>query len=353
MSILFTHKEFDNHQQVVFCSDEDTGLRAIIAIHNTRLGPSLGGCRMFPYASEEDALTDVLRLSRGMTYKSAITGLPLGGGKSVIIGNPRRDKHSALLLKMAEFIDGLGGAYIVAEDSGTTQQDMSVIRQSTRFVAGVSGDPSPFTARGVYQGIKAAVKHRFDRKDLEGIKVAVQGVGNVGYHLAMLLHEAGASLWVTDIFDQPLVRAADELNATVVKPDTIFDQEVDVFAPCAMGAVIDDETIKRLRVSIVAGAANNQLKNEACSVALHQRGILYAPDYVINAGGVITVWYEYTGRDQASLTDQVDKIYGTLLEIFNRAQLYNQTTNQIANHIARARLLIEPDTGEKAGSWVP
>lgn len=342
MSTLFNHVEFENHQQVVFCSDEDTGLKAIIAIHNTRLGPSLGGCRMYPYASEEDALTDVLRLARGMTYKSAITGLPLGGGKSVIIGDPHRDKHPALLAKMAEFIDGLGGVYIVAEDSGTTQEDMGIIRQYTRHVAGVTGDPSPFTARGVYQGIKAAVKHRFDREGLEDIKVAVLGVGNVGYQLAVLLHEAGASLWVSDVFDQPLARAADELNATVVAPDAIFDQDVDVFAPCAMGAVINNETVKRLRASIVAGAANNQLEYEACGESLHQRGILYAPDYVINAGGVIAVWYEYTGRNQGLLAGQVDGIHDTLLEIFDRAQTDHQPTNYIANRIAQARLHIEP-----------
>ena len=250
MSALFKHKEFDHHRQVVFCNDDNTGLKAIIAIHDIRLGPSLGGCRMYPYASEDDALTDVLRLSRGMTYKSAITGLPLGGGKSVIIGDPRSDKHPALLRKMAEFVDGLGGAYIIAEDSGTTQNDMGIISQTTRHVAGVTGDPSPFTARGVCQGIRAAVKHRFNRDDLEGVRVGIQGLGNVGYQLALLLHQAGAKLWATDVYNAPLARAADELKVTVVEPDAIFDQDVDVFAPCAMGAILTSKSIKRLRASI-------------------------------------------------------------------------------------------------------
>lgn len=342
MNTLFSHEEFDNHQQVVFCSDEAIGLKAIIAIHNTMLGPSLGGCRMYPYASEADALTDVLRLSRGMTHKSAIAGLPLGGGKSVIIGDPRKDKHSALIAKMGEFVDTLGGGYIVAEDSGTTQKDMGIIRQHTRYVAGVTGDPSPFTARGVYQGIKAAVKHHLGRSDLDGIKVAIQGVGNVGYHLAELLHAAGASLWVTDVFGQPLVRAADELNAVVVEPDEIFDQDVDVFAPCAMGSAINDQTIKRLRASIIAGAANNQLAGESLGRTLHERGILYAPDYVINAGGVIAVWYEYSSSDTNLLPAQVDRIYETLTEIFSQAQAEHQSTHHIAAMIASSRLNVKP-----------
>ena len=342
MGALFKHTEFDHHRQVVFCNDDDTGLKAIIAIHDLRLGPSLGGCRMYPYASEDDALTDVLRLSRGMTYKSAVTGLPLGGGKSVIIGDPRCDKHPGLLRKMAEFVDGLGGAYIVAEDSGTTQSDMSIIRQRTRHVAGVTGDPSPFTAQGVYQGIRAAVKYRFNRDDLEGIKVAIQGLGNVGYHLAQLLHKAGAVLWVTDVYDVPLARAADELNVTVVEPDAIFDQDADVFAPCAMGAIITHQTIQRLNASIIAGAANNQLADERCGEALHQRGVLYAPDYVINAGGITAVWFEYSNQDLNDLTGQVDKIYETLMEIFNRATTEHQPTSQVADRLAQSYLNGDP-----------
>ena len=344
MTTLFDHHAFDNHQQVVFCSDDSTRLRAIIAIHNTERGPSLGGCRMYPYASEEDALTDVLRLSRGMTYKSAITGLPLGGGKSVIIGHPNKDKHKALLRKMAAFVEDLGGNYIVAEDSGTTQDDMKIIREGTRFVAGVTGDPSPFTARGVYQGIKAAVNHRFGHDDLEGIKIAIQGVGNVGYHLASLLHQAGCSLWVSDVSEQRLTSLVEELDVQVVTPEIIIDQDVDVFAPCAMGAIITKDSVKRLRASIVAGAANKQLANEGDGELLRRRGILYAPDYVINAGGVIAVWYEYSSSEPKALPAQVDKIYFTLSEIFERAENQRVSTNQIANEVAISRIQAQSAT---------
>lgn len=338
MTTIFDHPEYDDHQQVVFCNDNHTGLRAIIAIHNTDLGPSLGGCRMYPYANETEAVTDVLRLSRGMTYKSAITGLPLGGGKSVIVGDPRQDKHRALMHRMGEFVESLGGSYIVAEDSGTTQEDMKVISTATRFAAGVSGDPSPFTARGTCRGIMAAVKHRYGRNDLEGIKVAIQGLGNVGRHLADLLHDSGASLWVSDVSTEKTARIADELGATIVHPEAIIDQDVDVFAPCAMGAIINEDTVQRLRATVIAGAANNQLAHEHHGLTLHQRGILYAPDYVINAGGVIAVWYEYSNADPDGLTSDVDRIYSTLMEIFEHAKIQRQPTNSIANQIALSRL---------------
>ncbi len=338
MTTLFDHPEFDDHRQVVFCNDDKTGLKAIIAIHNTDLGPSLGGCRMYPYATEDDAVTDVLRLSKGMTYKSAIAGLPLGGGKSIIVGDPRRDKHPELFSSMGRFVDSLGGRYIVAEDSGTSQEDMSLIRQATPYAAGVRGDPSPYTARGVFQGIKAAVRHLHGRRDLEGIRVAIQGIGNVGSSLASLLHGAGARLWISDVHEEQLTRAADELGATIVEPGLILDQDVEVFAPCAMGAVLDERAVRRLRAEIVAGAANNQLAGPDQGRLLQQRGILYAPDYVVNAGGVIAVWYEYSGGNPEALPAEVDRIYATLTEIFERSEMQREPTSDVADQMAKSRI---------------
>lgn len=338
MSNLFDHPEFDQHQQVVFCNDAGTGLRAIVSIHDTTLGPSLGGCRMYPYKSEADALNDVLRLSRGMTYKSAIAGLPLGGGKSVIIGDPHDGKKPELFRAMGRFIESLGGNYVTAEDSGTNQQDMAWIRESTSFVAGVKGDPSPYTARGVFQGISAAIKHRYGRETLDGIRVSIQGAGNVGAGVAALLHEAGARLWISDTCEENAARAAADFGAKVVEPEGIFDVEVDVFSPCAMGAILDEATIGRLRASVVAGAANNQLSTPACGSLLKRRGILYAPDYVINAGGVIAVWYEYSAKNTQTLTAEVDRIYTTLMEIFEQSEAQRQPTSDIADQLAMLRI---------------
>ncbi len=345
---FFTHREFDHHEQVIFCHDQATGLKAIIAIHNTHRGPSLGGCRMYPYTSDEEALNDVLRLSKGMTYKSAITNLPLGGGKSVIIGDPRRDKTPELMRAMGTAVERLGGRYIVAEDSGTSVADMLLMGAITQHVSGIaekcdaegncrSGDPSPMTARGTFVGIQAAVNHRLGRTDLEGIRVAIQGVGNVGHHLAKQLHDAGAKLFVSDINHTAVDQMVSELGATAVANEAIYDQEVDVFAPCALGAIINDQTIPRLRASIVAGAANNQLAEKRHGEALAKKGILYAPDYVINAGGVIDVCYERSNVAQDQIIKQVDAIGETLHEIFTRAEAQHKPTYELADQIAEER----------------
>ena len=344
---VFSMRDFADHEQVVFCSDDQSGLKAIIAVHNSNLGPALGGCRMWPYASEEEAVRDVLRLSRGMTYKSAMANLKLGGGKSVIIGNPRTDKTPQLLAAFARALENLNGRYIAAEDSGTSVADMKYMTQFTQHVAGIhdkpsdqgtrSGDPSPATAYGTFIGIKAAVKEKLGRDSLEGLKVALQGLGNVGMDLARQLKDAGATLWVTDIHREPLVEAGKTLGATVVAPDEIFGLDVDVFAPCALGAVLNDTTIPQLKASIVAGASNNQLAEPRHGVELMKRGILYAPDYVINAGGIIDVYHERIGFDRAKLVAHIDGIYDNLMEIFERARKEERPTGEVADAIAEER----------------
>ncbi|MBV2262464.1 MAG: amino acid dehydrogenase [Thauera sp.] len=344
---VFSLSDFADHEQVVFVSDDKSGLKAIIAVHNSNLGPALGGCRMWPYASEEAAVRDVLRLSRGMTYKSAMARLKLGGGKSVIIGNPRTDKTPALLAAFARALEQLNGRYIAAEDSGTSVADMKAMAQFTRHVAGLhdkpsdqgtrSGDPSPATAYGTFIGIQAAVKERLGRDSLEGLRVAVQGVGNVGYDLARQLKEAGAQLWVTDIHREPLVQAGRELGATVVAPDEIFGLDVDVFAPCALGAVLNDSTIPQLQAKIVAGAANNQLAEPRHGVELMRRGILYAPDYVINAGGIIDVYHERIGFERSALIQHIEGIRANLMEVFERAREEARPTAEVADAIAEER----------------
>lgn len=344
---VFSLSDFADHEQVVFVSDDKSGLKAIIAVHNSNLGPALGGCRMWPYASEEEAVRDVLRLSRGMTYKSAMARLKLGGGKSVIIGNPRTDKTPALLAAFARALEQLNGRYIAAEDSGTSVADMKFMTQFTQHVAGIhdkpsdegtrSGDPSPATAYGTFIGIQAAVKERLGRDSLDGLRVAVQGVGNVGYDLARQLKEAGARLWVTDIHREPLVQAGRELGATVVAPDEIFGLDVDVFAPCALGAILNDSTIPQLKASIVAGAANNQLAEARHGVELMKRGILYAPDYVINAGGIIDVYHERIGFERAALIRHIEGIRDNLMEVFERAREEERPTAEVADAIAEER----------------
>ncbi|MDX1465188.1 MAG: Glu/Leu/Phe/Val dehydrogenase dimerization domain-containing protein, partial [Halomonas sp.] len=295
---VFDHPEFDHHQQIVFGSDEASGLRAIIAIHDTTRGPALGGLRIFPYASDAEALTDVLRLSRGMTYKSALADLPLGGGKAVIIADPRRHKTPELLRAMGRLVDSLGGAYITAEDSGSSEDDMRLIAEATEHVGGLprhgqaSGDPSPFTAWGVYCALRSAVRHRLGRDDLTGLRVAVQGVGHVGAHLARHLHEAGARLVLTDVDSAALAHLAEELGAETVAPGAIVDAEVDVFAPCALGAALTEDVVARLTATVVCGAANNQLASPEMAERLQERGILYTPDYVANAGGVIEIAWQ-------------------------------------------------------------
>ncbi|BES70436.1 Glu/Leu/Phe/Val dehydrogenase dimerization domain-containing protein [Marinobacter nanhaiticus D15-8W] len=345
---VFSHPEFDNHEHLSFFCDPETGLKAIIAIHNTSRGPALGGCRMFPYASDEEALRDVLRLSRGMTYKSALANLDLGGGKSVIIGDPRKHKTEALMESMGRFLEQLGGQYIAAEDSGTSVPDLKVMGRHTAHVAGIkehlgfdglpsNGDPSPATAYGTYVGLRMAVKHGLGRSDLEGLKVAVQGIGNVGYRLARHLKDAGAKLWVYDIHKDQMDRAVDELGATPVSAEEILTLPVDVVAPCALGAVLNDSSIPRIQARVVAGAANNQLERPEHDAALQKRGILYAPDFVINAGGIIDVFHERTDHDHHKVRAHVESIATTLDEIFTRASREGLPTGTIANLLAEER----------------
>ena len=324
--------------------DAGSGLRAIVAIHDTRLGPALGGCRCIPYATEEDAIIDALRLARGMTYKAAISGVPHGGGKAVLMKPEGEWDRSAFFRAFGKFVDDLGGHYITAEDSGTSVEDMEIIRTVTKHVTGVrpehggSGDPSPFTAMGVRRGIEALVKFVLGRDDLEGLHVAVQGVGHVGYHLCRQLHERGAQLTVADIDPLKAERAQREFGATVVPLDEIFAVECEVFAPCALGSALNDETIPRLKCRIVAGAANNQLATPRNGDDLFQRGIVYAPDYAINAGGLMNVAAEVSSYDEAAVTKQVEGIYDIIWEIAERAKSAMQPTHRIADTIAQEKL---------------
>ncbi len=333
---------FHDHEQVVFCYDAAVGLNAIIAIHNTTLGPALGGLRMWPYDSESEALEDVLRLSRGMTYKAALANLSFGGGKAVIIGDPKSGKTDALLERFGEFVDSLGGRYITAEDVGTSTRDLAVVRRRTKFAAGFddggSGDPSPITAWGVFHGIRAAVAHRLGRPDLIGTVVSVQGLGHVGEYLCQFLHEAGAKLVVADIDAERVTRVAARFDAKSVAPEAIYTETVDVFAPSAMGAILNDETIPVLNASVVAGSANNQLAKDRHGGMLAERNILYAPDYVINAGGIININYEGSNYDAQAALDHAAQIHGTLAELFQMAKATGKPTNLIADDLAEARI---------------
>ncbi|WP_439134393.1 Glu/Leu/Phe/Val dehydrogenase dimerization domain-containing protein [Pseudomaricurvus sp.] len=346
---VFEHRSFDGHEHLAFCHDKPSGLKAIIAIHNTHLGHALGGCRMFDYRCEDEAINDVLRLSRGMTYKSAAANLPLGGGKSVILGNPRQYKTEELLRAMGRFIDSLGGRYVAAEDSGISEADMRIMGQETSHVAGFSsqpgerGDPSPATAYGVFIGLKAAVEQRYKSSDLKGLRVAVQGVGSVGYRLAEMLAGEGAELWVSDVYAESAEQAAAELGATVVEPDQIFSSPVDVIAPCALGATVDDTVLSQLTAGVIAGSANNQLAYDDLGAALKARDILYAPDYVINSGGIIDVYYQRQGLPYARAHKHITQtVTETLQEIFQRSTSTGEATNVIADQVARRRF--EPDT---------
>ncbi|MBE9551833.1 MAG: Glu/Leu/Phe/Val dehydrogenase, partial [Proteobacteria bacterium] len=279
---VFSSRHLDDHEQVVFCRDTGSGLKAIVAIHNTARGPALGGCRMWPYETEEEALTDALRLSRGMTYKSALAGLPYGGGKAVIVGDPEQDKTEALWLAFGRFVDSLGGRYVTGEDVGTRPADLEIVRRATPHVAGIregrAGDPSPATAAGVFAGIRVAAAARLGRDDLRGVRVALQGLGNVGFALGRRLAEAGAALYVSDIDELAVRKAVRGLGATAVAPDEIHALNVDIFAPCALGAVINDTTVGDIRARVIAGSANNQLAEPRHGEVLRERGILYAPD---------------------------------------------------------------------------
>lgn len=338
-AFIFNELNFDDHEQVVFVSHAKSGLKGIIAVHNTQLGPAMGGCRMWNYASEALAVNDVLRLSRGMTYKNAVAGLPIGGGKSVIIGNPKTDKTPALFEALGEALERLGGRYITAEDVGTSPQDMAHVAKKTRYVAGLgaSGDPSPYTALGCFVGAQAAVRHHLKRDTLDGLTVAVQGLGHVGYDYARRLHGAGARLIVADIDQAALERARNEFGAEIVPVDAIYDVQADIYAPCALGATLNAATLARLKAGIVAGAANNQLATADVGELLRQKGVLYAPDFVINAGGIIKVCYEYLNKPEADVAAHVREISDTLAEVFARADREGRPTSVVADEIAEAR----------------
>jgi leucine dehydrogenase len=343
---VFGMREFDGHERVVFGCDEATGLRAIIAIHSTALGPAAGGCRMWPYASTSEAVTDVLRLSRGMSYKNSMAGLPFGGGKAVIIGDSRKTKSTELFQAYGRFVGSLAGRYITAEDVGTTTADMEQVARVTNFVSGLGrkpgeagGDPAPKTALGVFLGLKAAAKFRLGRSDLEGLKVAVQGVGGVGYHLCRLLAAEGVKLRVADIRPAATQRVSDELRAVTVPVESVLFEEVDVLAPCALGAVLNAQSIPVIRARVIAGAANNQLAEDKDGTALQVAGVLYAPDYVVNAGGIISVAREYNGgATEAQVTSEIHGIPGRLTEIFERARREGRATNAVADEMARDRI---------------
>ncbi len=343
-------KDFDHHEKVLECTDEQSGLQAYIAVHNRNLGPALGGARMWPYGSRSEAITDSLRLSRGMTYKSAMAGLPLGGGKAVIVGDPRTTKTPALMRAMGRFIQHLDGAYITAEDSGTNVADLQIVATETRHVAGInqkklndgsqiSGDPSPSTAYGVFVGIKASLAHRFGSGDLHGVSVAIQGVGNVGKRLAEFLVNAGARVVVADLYPRAIEELQDKLQVTVCKLDDIHRQGVEVFAPCALGGFLTVTTLSEITAPIIAGAANNQLAEVGIGRSLVDAGKLYAPDYVINSGGIIDIYCERAGYRHDELVTHIDRIGQTLEEIYALAEASRQPTHVIADRIAESRFL--------------
>ncbi|MBT2645877.1 branched-chain amino acid dehydrogenase [Bacillus sp. ISL-34] len=341
---IFKYLEKYDYEQLLFCQDKQSGLKAIIAIHDTTLGPALGGTRMWTYASEEEAIEDALRLSRGMTYKNAAAGLNLGGGKTVIIGDPRKDKNEEMFRAFGRYIQGLNGRYITAEDVGTTVEDMDLIHEETDFVTGISpafgssGNPSPVTAYGVYRGMKAAAKEAFGTDSLEGKVVAVQGVGNVSYNLCRHLHEEGAKLIVTDINKESVARAVESFGATAVDPDEIYGVDCDIYAPCALGAVINDHTINQIKAKVIAGAANNQLKEPVHGDQIHEKGIIYAPDYVINAGGVINVADELLGYNRERALKKVETVYDTIERVIEIAKRDQIPTYKAADRMAEERI---------------
>jgi leucine dehydrogenase len=344
---VFDHTEFDQHEHVAFYNDESSGLKAIIAVHNTALGASLGGCRMWPYKTDEAALHDVLRLSKGMTYKSAMAGIPQGGGKAVIIGDPRTQKTPQMMAAMGRFVDSLGGQYISAEDSGMTVDDLKIMAKQSPYIAGIDakyhatggkpdGNPAPSTAYGVFIGLQASVKYLLER-DLQGLNVAIQGLGHVGYRLAEHLHRHGANLFVADIYPDNLKKAKENFGAVVVSPEDIFALDVDVFSPCAMGGALNYQTINLIKAKIIAGAANNQLECESIGAELLAKGILYAPDYVMNAGGIIDIYHQKQSSSAEAMRKHIEQIGATLVEIYQRANKMALPTNIVANNIAEER----------------
>ena len=333
------------HEQVVFCQDNETGLKAIIAIHNTVLGPALGGTRMWKYDNELDALKDVLRLSRGMTYKAAVTGLALGGGKAVIVGDASTEKTEALVRKFGEYVDSLGGKYITAKDVGMSTKDMQYVKTETDHVTGIpvemggSGDPSPVTAYGVYMGMKASAKFKWGSDDLNGKRVVVQGIGHVGENLVKHLTEEGATVIINDINEARLQEVSEMYGAEIMMGDAIYDTEMDIYAPCALGATVNDDTLSRLKCSIIAGAANNQLEDEKVhGEAVKSRGMVYTPDFLINAGGLINVYSELHGYDREQALERTRKIYDTTLEILVKAEQEDITTHEAALKMAEQRI---------------
>lgn len=340
----FDYLEKYDYEQLVLCHDKASGLKAIIAIHDTTLGPALGGTRMWTYDTEQEAIIDALRLARGMTYKAAAASLNLGGGKTVIIGNPRTDKSEELFRAFGRYIQGLNGRYITAEDVGTTVADMDMIHMETDYVTGVSpaygsgGNPSPVTAFGVYRGMKAAAKEAWGSDSLEGKVVAVQGVGNVSYNLCRHLHEEGVKLIVTDIHPDNVERAVRDFGAKEVGVNEIFGVECDIFSPNALGATINDQTIPQLRCRVIAGAANNQLKEERHGEIIHEMGIVYAPDYVINAGGLINVADELQGYNRERALKKVEGIYDSILKVFEIAKRDGIPSFRAADRMAEERI---------------
>ena len=342
---IFKELNSRGHEQVAFFNDPYSGLKGIVAIHNTTLGPALGGCRMWNYKSEEEAIIDVLRLSKGMTYKASIAGLNLGGGKAVIIGDPKKDKTEKLFRSFGRFVEGLGGRYITAEDVGTNIHDMENVKIETSYVTGIakslggSGDPSPVTAFGVYMGIKASVKEKFNKNSLNNLKISVQGLGHVGSHLVKLLNDDGAEIYVTDIDKKRVDTIVEKYNCKYIVPDEILLQDVDIYAPCALGATINKNTIPKLNCKIIAGGANNVLQQtNRDSELLIKRDILYAPDYVINAGGLINVANELEGYDKEKAFNQAEKIYDTLMGIFKRSKKDSISTTEAAALQAEDRI---------------
>ncbi|HKK24462.1 MAG TPA: Glu/Leu/Phe/Val dehydrogenase [Gracilimonas sp.] len=342
---IFDELSNKEHEQVVMCSDPDTGLRAIIAIHNTTLGPALGGTRMWNYKNEEEALRDVLRLSRGMTYKSAISGLNLGGGKAIIIGDARTDKTEALFRAFGRFVDGLGGRYITAEDVGMTEKEMEWIYSETKYVTGIpkalggSGNPSPVTAYGVYMGAKACAKKAYGSDSLEGKKIALQGAGNVASFFAKHAAKEGAKLYISDIYDEKAKELANEVDGELVEPDDIYGLDVDIFTPCALGGVINDDTMNQFKCDIIAGGANNVLDEEdKHGQMLLEKGIIYAPDYVINAGGIINIASELEGYNEERALNNAGNIYNTITDILNYSEEHNMPAHKASNALAEKRI---------------
>ncbi|WP_109831698.1 Glu/Leu/Phe/Val dehydrogenase dimerization domain-containing protein [Reichenbachiella versicolor] len=343
---LFSSMADTNHEQIVFCHDEPTGLKAIIAIHNTVLGPSMGGTRMWHYTNEQDAITDALRLSRGMTLKNSIAGINAGGGKAVIIGDASQIKNETLMRRFGQFVNSLNGKYYTAEDVNMTTRDMEYVHMETPYVTGLpesmggAGDPSPYTAFGVYMGMKAAAKKAYGSDSLTGKRILVQGAGNVGGYLVDLLAKEAAVVMISDIFENKASSIAQKHNLEIIPPDKVYKTPTEIYSPCALGATINDEMLHLMDCDIIAGAANNQLHDEIHhDQEVSKKGILYAPDFLINGGGITNVYYEYEGNhNKERVLAQVEKIYDTTLKVFKTCEDENTTPQAAAIHLAEKRI---------------